>query len=247
MIAASGDSSRTAATPASSAGPPSSTAASSAVAPLDTAAATAACNAVRRSDDRATGAPAYVRPSASRTAAPLAASARPIAPRASTTSLASSVSSRSVTVAVLLGSGGVDEHGPDPHPAALILTALGAQPQPVRNHLGAGQRHAAEFQRQQAADGVDVEILFELHIVELAEVLDRQPCGHPKLLVGQLLDRRDLIGVVLVGDLADDLLQHVLDRHQPRGGPVFVDQQRHVVAVALHLAQQLVKRLGVGH
>ena len=58
MIAASPDSSRTAATPASSADPPTSTAASRPVAPLDTAAATAACSAVNCSASSATGAPA---------------------------------------------------------------------------------------------------------------------------------------------------------------------------------------------
>ena len=52
------DSSRTAATPASSPDPPTSTAASKPAAPLDTAAATAACSAVSRNAARATGAPA---------------------------------------------------------------------------------------------------------------------------------------------------------------------------------------------
>ena len=125
--------------------------------------------------------------------------------------------------------------------------ALGAQLQPVPRHLGARQRHAAQLEGQQAADGVDVEILVELDVVQLAEVLDRQPGRHPEVLVAQVFHRRDLVGVVLVGDLADDLLEHVLDGDQARDRAVFVDQQRHVVAVALHLAQQRVQRLGVRH
>ena len=51
--------------------------------------------------------------------------------------------------------------------------------------------------------------------------------------------------VILVGDLPDDLLQHVLDGHQPGDRPVLVDQQRHVLAVLLHLTQQRIQRLGV--
>src|SRR6185312_6669556 len=58
MTVASADSSRTAATPESSAELPTSTAASRPVAPLDTAAATAACSAVSWRASSATGAPA---------------------------------------------------------------------------------------------------------------------------------------------------------------------------------------------
>ena len=39
----------------------------------------------------------------------------------------------------------------------MVVAALGAQPQPVRHHLGAGQRHPAQLERHQAADGVDVQ------------------------------------------------------------------------------------------
>ena len=55
------------------------------------------------------------------------------------------------------------------------------------------------------------------------------------------------LDVVLVGDLADDLLEDVLDRDQAGGAAVLVDDDRDVGALCLHLAQQVVDRLGVGH
>src|SRR6185295_5896832 len=140
------------------------------VAPLDTAAATADCSAVSCRASSATGAPAYVRPSRSRTAAPLAASARPIAPRASSTSLASSASS-SVITPPCPGLRRADQDRTDPDTAAVVGPAFGAEPQSVPCHFGARQRDTAEFQRHQPADGVDVQIFVELDVVQLAKVL----------------------------------------------------------------------------
>src|SRR5262245_40630678 len=188
MITAVGDSSRTATIPGSSAGPATRTAASSPVAPLDAAAATAACSPLSFSVDKSTGAAAYVRPSASLTAAPLSASARAIAARASTTSLASSASSSSAMVVVPpigrsagpVGVGRAQQNGVDAHTPPMIRAALGAQPQAVRDHLGPRQRHPPQFQGDQAAHGVDVEVVVEFHVVQFPDVLDRQPRGNPK-------------------------------------------------------------------
>ena len=52
-------------------------------------------------------------------------------------------------------------------------------------------------------------------------------------------DTRRLVLVVLVGDLADDLLQHVLDGHQAGDAAVFVRHQRHVVMALAEVAQSL--------
>ena len=54
----------------------------------------------------------------------------------------------------------------------MVGSAFGAQPQSVPCHLGAGQRDAAKLEGQQTADRVDVEVLVELDVVQLAEVLD---------------------------------------------------------------------------
>ena len=62
---------------------------------------------------------------------------------------------------------------------------------------------------------------------------------------GDLLDRR-LLGVVLVLDLADDLLDHVLHRHQAGRAAVLVDHDGDVTLGGLHVVQQVVDRLGLG-
>ena len=48
--------------------------------------------------------------------------------------------------------------------------------------------------------------------------------------------------IVLVFDLADDLLNEVLDRHQPVYATEFIDHQRHVQPLNAHLKQQLQNR-----
>ena len=52
---------------------------------------------------------------------------------------------------------------------------------------------------------------------------------------------------MLVADLADDLFHHVFHGDQSRRIAVFVDDGGDVVAVLLHLAQQIVHRLGFGN
>ena len=52
-------------------------------------------------------------------------------------------------------------------------------------------------------------------------------------------DRRRLVAVMLVVDLADDLFDDVLDRDQPVGAAIFVHHQRQVNARGLHLRQQI--------
>jgi hypothetical protein len=53
--------------------------------------------------------------------------------------------------------------------------------------------------------------------------------------------------VELVLDLADDLLEDVLERDQPDDGAVLVKDQREVATVAAHLAQYLVDAGGLRH
>ena len=52
--------------------------------------------------------------------------------------------------------------------------------------------------------------------------------------------------VELVLDLADELLEDVLERDQPDDRAVLVEHERHVPAVAAHLAQHLVEPRGLG-
>src|SRR5207302_5204147 len=61
------------------------------------------------------------------------------------------------------------------------------------------------------------------------------------------VDNRFGLDVVLVADLADDLLEQILDRHEPRGPAVFVDHDRALRLLALELLQQLGDALGFRH
>ena len=62
-----------------------------------------------------------------------------------------------------------------------------------------------------------------------------------------LVDDRLGLDVVLVADLADDLLDQVLERDQPGGAAVLVDHDGHLEPVALELPQQLEDPLGLRH
>ena len=70
--------------------------------------------------------------------------------------------------------------------------------------------------------------------------------AHEPVAVGQPADRAPG-GVGLVGDLADDLLDDVLDRDDPGGAAVLVDHDRELGALALEVGEQVVERLGLGH
>ncbi|CRH09550.1 amidase [Mycobacterium tuberculosis] len=76
--------------------------------------------------------------------------ARAAMARANTTSFASSASSCSARVIGLLiigavGFGRTQQHGADSYPSPMIGATLGMQPQAMRYHLSAGQRHPAQF------------------------------------------------------------------------------------------------------
>ena len=61
------------------------------------------------------------------------------------------------------------------------------------------------------------------------------------------VDDRLGLDVVFVADLADDLLEQILDRDQARRAAVFVDDDRELGLLALELLQQLRHALGLGH
>ena len=109
---------------------------------------------------------------------------------------------------------------------------------------GAGQGDAADGLGEQAADGVDV-VVVDLEVEELAELVQGESGGDA---VGAGGDFDDLgqLGVVLVGELADDLLQEVLHGDQAGSTAVLVDGQGHVEAAGLHLAQEVVGGLHLG-
>lgn len=101
--------------------------------------------------------------------------------------------------------------------------------------------------RDQPADGVEI-ILRQVHAEGRVDVGYAHVAGHTLVAVGQRDDAVLALGLVeFVLDLADDLLQHVLDGDQPGRAAEFVDHDRQVVAVGSEVAQQVVQRLALGH
>jgi hypothetical protein len=90
-------------------------------------------------------------------------------------------------------------------------------------------------------------LVAELRAEELVELLDPREREHDVAAVFLRLDRRGLFLVVLVVDLADDLLQHVLDSRDPGDAAVFVDDDGHVVAALAKLGEQRVQPLALGN
>ena len=109
-----------------------------------------------------------------------------------------------------------------------------------------GDGHPAQLLRQQAAGRLHV-LGIDADVEKLAQFLHRQPGGDPGML--PFLDplHRRLLLVIFVGDLPDDLLQDVLDGDESRGPAVLVDHDREMNLQRLHLLEQLVNRLALGH
>ena len=104
----------------------------------------------------------------------------------------------------------------------------------------------AEGVDHQAAD-VFEGFLGEFALEKLVEAVQRGLRLDDEVAAGQWLDIAVFLDIVLVLDVADDLLQHVLDGHQAGDTAVLVDHQRHVVAGAAKFLEQYVEALGLRH
>ena len=109
----------------------------------------------------------------------------------------------------------------------------------------ADRRHAAEVRQQIAADGLEA-LALDLDVQALRDLVDVHLAAEHEPAVAFVDDRLGL-DVVLVADLADDLLEQILDRHEARGAAVFVDDDRALRLLALELLQQLRHALGLRH
>ena len=84
-----------------------------------------------------------------------------------------------------------------------------------------------------------------VRVEQLVEIGDAHAAVDRVVAVGQALDLGVFL-VVLVDDLADQLLEAVLERDQPGDRAVLVGDEREVELLGLHLAHQPVDRLVLG-
>src|SRR6266550_7184952 len=109
-----------------------------------------------------------------------------------------------------------DEHGR--HPAPLDL--LGLEPEALVLGLLTRFRDLAEQLEDESPDRVPL-LVRELGIEQFVHIVDRGLAGHA---IDPVADRDHIghLGVVLVGDLADQLLQQVLQRDDAGDGSVLI-------------------------
>ena len=134
---------------------------------------------------------------------------------------------------------------PDAHAQALDLARVGVEHLELvalrMHHDLAARRHAAGDPDDEAAERVDLlgEFGVDQPDVRLRlEILDIHPRLRQIDAVALVGPQRAFVLVVLVADVADDLLDQILDRHEPVDAAVFVDDQRHVEPRRLHLLEQ---------
>ena len=138
----------------------------------------------------------------------------------------------------------LDDDGRDA--VAATRHPLGGQAQPCHLAGGAEDRHPADASCRCSPPTVSTSSSSRSTSNSSPRSSTCSVAGDPQPAVAEVLDLGGL-AVVLVGDLADDLLEDVLDRHQAGGAAVLVDDDGEVGLVALHLAQQVVDRLALGH
>ena len=112
-----------------------------------------------------------------------------------------------------------------------------------RDHVAGLVRDAPEAVEDQAGHG-GVGPVGDLD-ADVGQVVDREPPGQHPGAVGLGAHRQDVL-VGLVVDLADQLLEQVLDGHDALGAAVLVDDDGHLVAPGLHGAQGVEHRPGLG-
>ena len=90
-------------------------------------------------------------------------------------------------------------------------------------------------------------ILLPVQVQPVAHLARADPGVHQELAVADLLDLRVGVAVVLVVNVADDLLQDILDRQDPGGAAIFVEDKREVALARPHLAEEQIDLLRFRH
>ena len=114
--------------------------------------------------------------------------------------------------------------------------------------ISPGLRHVAGEHDGEAAERVDILLdRAEARVDRLGDVLELGAgVGVPDAVLERDQHARRLL-VMLVLDLADDLLDHVLDRDQPLGAAELVDDDGEVDALGAHPREQVEHAHRFGH
>src|SRR5690606_38302351 len=130
------------------------------------------------------------------------------------------------------------------HAAAVGVEDAYTESIQLDNLVALGQM--AEGVHDQAAEGVEL-LIGEVGIELLVELFDRRQALDQEVAGGQFLDVVLVVDIVLVLDVADDLLQYILDGDQTRHAAIFVDDDGHMVMGRAKFLEQHIQPLGLGH
>src|SRR5216684_90580 len=109
--------------------------------------------------------------------------------------------------------------------------------QAIDLHAFAHSRHAPEAVEEVPPDGLEP-VALDLHVQAILDLVDVHFAVEDES-PAPFVDDRLRLDVVLVADLADDLLEEILDRHEPSRAAVFVHHDRHLRLLTLKLLQEL--------
>src|SRR3569623_3624529 len=109
----------------------------------------------------------------------------------------------------------------------------------------AAARQSAEALHHPAADGIEL-LVAEVAVEIAVELVARRERLHSVDIIVVSLDVGVFLDVVLVDNLADDLLEHVLNGDEARDAAVFVDDDGHVIAACAEFLEQDVEALALG-
>src|SRR6185312_10892563 len=127
-------------------------------------------------------------------------------------------------------------------------SAVGARHSELESIDGRGVAstgQATELLHQQPRDGIEALLFGEVRAKILVEFFDAGDATHRELTLGLLADVVIVLDIELIVDIAHDLLDDILDRHQAGHTAVLVHHERHVVTVATEFLQQDVEPLGL--
>src|SRR5690606_22971021 len=105
-------------------------------------------------------------------------------------------------------------------------------------------RQSPEEVRREPADRVEL-IVAELRAEVVVELRDTRLTAYRELPLAFAANVEIFVRVVLIADVADDLLEHIFDRDEPGDAAVLIDDDRHVMMADAKLLEQHVEALAL--